>query len=346
MDKKSNSRRKFLKKLAAGTAGLGVLPNLSPLMAASPFKPLLPKSKVVLVKHAAVINANGQVQQPLIRDMLNKGMTAFTNKKTLTDAWSQFFTNEEKISLKMNALGLDDIQGTDYLQHFSGVSSAITESLSSISLEEKNILIWDRSDEELINGGFTVQREEGSLRVMGTRVARRGEPEGFNPKVFPVGEKSTRVHTFITDECSSYINIPVLKTHGIAGITGSLKNHYGSIDNPRDFHEFNATNPGIPEINAIPVIRNKQKLIIADLLLGVIDGGPRWKPDQIFAYGGILIGTDPVAVDTVMFHILNDKRIETGLEPIETAIHLELSEALGLGNNSMDNIELINIDLG
>ena len=48
MDNKSNSRRKFLKQIAAGTAGLSVLPNLSPLLAGSPIKPLLPKSKVVL----------------------------------------------------------------------------------------------------------------------------------------------------------------------------------------------------------------------------------------------------------------------------------------------------------
>ncbi|MEZ5084557.1 MAG: twin-arginine translocation signal domain-containing protein [Bacteroidales bacterium] len=197
MEKITNSRRKFLRQLAAGTAGLGVLPHISSLMASPVFENGLSKSKVVLVKHSSVINTTGQVQQGLLQEMLNKGLTTFTGKNTLTDAWSQFFTKEEKISLKMNALGLDDLQGTDFLQHFSGVSSAITKSLSSISVEEKNILIWDRSDEELANAGFTVQREEGAMRVMGTRVARRGEPEGFNPEVFPVGKVNPSIYLLL-----------------------------------------------------------------------------------------------------------------------------------------------------
>ena len=77
-------------------------------------------------------------------------------------------------------------------------------------------------------------------------------------------------------------------------MTGSIKNHFGSIDNPREFHPNNATNPGIPEINVIPVIRDKQKLIIADALLCVFDGGPRWNRDKICVNNEIIIGTDPV----------------------------------------------------
>lgn len=345
--KKHNSRRKFLKQLAAGTIGMTLADHISPTFASVPFPQGISKSKVVLIKHSNVIDAEGKVNQALIQEMIDKGITSFSGKNTLKDAWSQFFSTEDLVSLKVNTLGVSSLEGTDLLQHFTGVSDAILNGLKEINIPDKNLLIWERSDEELVNGGYPIQREEGNMRVMGTREFRKGENEGFNPELFPVGEKTTRVHSFITDLSTSYINIPVLKSHGIAGITASLKNHYGSIDNPREFHENNATNPGIPEINAIPVIRDKQKLIIADALLGVFDGGPGWNRDKIWPFGGLIFGTDPVAVDTVMFQILEEKRLKEGLEPIESkAIHLQLSEEIGLGNHNPDNYDLIEINLG
>ncbi|MCF8368815.1 MAG: DUF362 domain-containing protein [Bacteroidales bacterium] len=346
MTKESNSRRSFLKQVTAGTAGLGLLNNFSNLSASPNQNPPVVKSKVILVRHKSVIDDDGRTNPQIIQEMLDAGMKALTNKKTTTDAWSVFFNKEDKVGLKINSLGLTDLQGTGYVEHFKGMSNAIVSGLKSLEMDEKNILIWDRSDEELENAGYTIQKDVNQLRIIGTRVARRGDPEGFNPESFPVGDNTTRVHSFITDACTSYINIPVMKTHRIAGITGSLKNHYGSIDNPREFHQYNATKPGIPEINAIPVIREKQKLIIADALLGVIDGGPGWSLDKIFTFGGILLGTDPVAIDSIMLDILNKKRIEEEYDPIDTAIHLELSEAEGLGNHKMENIDLIEINLG
>lgn len=346
-DSKSESRRKFLKQLTVGSLGLTLANQIVPTFANHPFPFVGEKSKVVIIKHSKAVGPSGAINQSIIQEMINRGITEFTGKKTLTDAWSQFFTSEEIVSLKINTLGLDNLLGTEYIQHFSGISTAVINGLKAANIQEQNMFIWERSDEELVNGGYTVQREEGKMRVMGTRVQRKGANEGFNPESYPVGGLSTHVHNFITDLSSSFINIPVMKTHGIAGVSGSLKNHYGSIDNPRDFHPNNATNPGIPEINAIPVIRNKQKLIIADALLGVFDGGPRWKRETLWVNNEIIIGTDPVAVDTVMMTKLDQKREMEGFEPIEpNAIHLQLSEELGLGNHQLSYIDLQEINLG
>lgn len=343
----SSTRRKFIKQITAGAIGITLVDGIMPVFASSPFPIGGAKSKVVIVKHSQAVNPSGVINQSVIQAMIDKGITEFTGKNTLSDAWSQFFTSEEIVSLKVNTLGQDSLFGTDYMQHFKGVTTAIINGLKEISLPEQNMFIWERSDEELVNGGYTIQREEGKLRIMGTRQQRKGANEGFNPESYPVGNLSTRVHSFITDLSTSYINIPVLKTHGTAGMTGSLKNHYGSIDNPREFHPNNATNPGIPEINAIPVIRDKQKLVVADALLGVFDGGPRWNRDKIWVNNEIIIGADPVAVDTIMMKKLDEKREMEGYEPIEpNAIHLPLSEELGLGNHNFSNIEMIEINLG
>lgn len=343
----STTRRKFLKQITAGAIGISLVDGIMPAFASSPLPVSGAKSKVVIIKHTKAVDPSGVINQSIIQEMIDKGITEFTGKNTLSDAWSQFFTSEEIVSLKVNTLGQDNLLGTDFMQHFNGITTSIINGLKEINLPEQNMFIWERSDEELVNGGYTIQREEGKLRIMGTRPQRRGSNEGFNPESYPVGNLTTRVHSFITDLSTSYINIPVMKTHGIAGMTGSLKNHYGSIDNPREFHPNNATNPGIPEINAIPVIRDKQKLIIADALLGVFDGGPRWNREKLWVNNEIIIGTDPVAVDTIMMRKLDEKREMEGYEPIEpNAIHLPLSEEIGLGNHNFDNIDVNEITLG
>ena len=273
-------------------------------------------------------------------------MLKLTGEESEYSAWSSFFSTEEMISLKINTLGLENLLGTNYIQHFTALTSAITKGLSSMHIQEKNIIIWDRSDEELISAGYTIRKEAGKLKIMGTREERRGTAEGFDDHPWPVGEKSTHVHKIITQISDSYINVPVMKSHRISGVTGALKNHYGTIDNPREFHENNATNPGIPEINTIQPIRDKQKLIIADALFGVYDGGPRWNLETMWPFGALIVGTDPVAVDTIMLKIINQKRAEEGLDLLEQAIHLPISEQLGLGNHKIENINLIEINAG
>ena len=143
------------------------------------------------------------------------------------------------------------------------------------------------------------------------------------------------------------VNIPVLKDHGLAGITGSLKNHYGSIDNPREFHDNGCTGPGAPEINAIPVIRKKERLIVCDALLGVYNGGPRWRRAYVWPYGGVIVGTDPVAVDSVLLGILDEKRGSEEMERLGHRVrHVRVAEKLGLGTADPDNIQLVRKELG
>jgi len=109
-----------------------------------------------------------------------------------------------------------------------------------------------------------------------------------------VGGLTSRVSRILDEVTTSMINICVPKTHGGAVFTNALKNHYGTVDNPGRMHGNNCTNPGIPEVNAIPIIRKKQKLVVSDALLMVIEAGPRWDRRFIRPFGGILVGTDPV----------------------------------------------------
>jgi hypothetical protein len=123
--------------------------------------------------------------------------------------------------------------------------------------------------------------------------------------------------------------------------------HYGTIDNAFELHANGCSKPGIAEVNAIPLIRQKQKLVVCDALLMAIEAGPRWDRRFIRPAGGLLIGTDPVAVDAVALSLLDEKRAADGMEAIAPRVaHIALAEELGLGQGRLENIDLVKIELG
>jgi uncharacterized protein (DUF362 family) len=342
------SRRSFLKRSAIGTLGLSLAGSSIPNLINSVFaSESTLSSKVVLVRHPKVIDPSGKVQAPLLQTMLDEAMTSFTGENSTTDAWRRFFSPEDVIGLKINAIGLRNFQGSEVVSHYPAMTSAIISGCEKAGIKDSRFIIWERSENELLDLGYKIQKEAGALRVMGTKISRRESAGiGFNPKTYPVGDNSSRISRILADECTTMINIPVLKDHGVAGVTGALKNHYGSFDNPGEFHDNACTNPGIPEINLIPVIKEKQRLIIGDLLFGVYNDGPRWHREYLWPYGGIIVGTDPVAVDTVLLNLLEEKRKSENLPSVEPrARHLALCEKAGLGTADPDKIDLVKIDL-
>lgn len=342
--KKALSRRDFIKQTSLGTLAFAAAGNL-PAKILDPFKSVShTKSKVILVHHSAVVDEAGRIEQPLLQKMVDKGVIAFSGESTLADAWGKYLSADDVVGLKVNTLGIADLQGMDFAQHFSAVTDAIASGLRKVGVKEENMIVWDRSDEELIQAGFTINRDPKARRVIGNKKQRRGSDAKFNPKSYPVGKSSSRVCSILADQCTALVNIPVPKTHGSATFTGALKNHYGTIDNPREFHPNSCTNPGIPEVNTIPMIRDKQKLIVYDAMMVAIEAGPRWRRRFTKPYGGILVGTDPVAIDTIAVKILDDLRAEAGMDPVAPrALHIPLSAKLGLGTDNPSNIEVVKI---
>lgn len=340
-------RRRFLQQAALAGLGLAAGRKISPAFDRLLSKiPAGEKSRVVLVRHPAVIDATGKVEASLLREILDRAITTFTGQGTVADAWRKYFSPDDVVGLKINTLGLSNIKGTDYVRHFAAFIEAVAAGLRRAGLKDQNIVVWDRSEEEMTEAGLTIQKDPGSMRVMANKAARR-DPGDYADTAYPVGNLTSRVSRILAEVCTSLINIPVPKTHGNSVFTGSLKNHYGSIDNPREMHANACTSPGIPEVNAIPIIRKKEKLVVADALLVVPEQGPRWDPRFIRPFGGVIVGTDPVAVDAVALKILDDLREKDGLDRIAARVpHLSLAEKLGLGKSRLEEIDLVSINLG
>lgn len=339
-EKQSYQRRDFIKRTGLGLAGLMMSPAL-----AVPSK----QSTVVHVRHSGAIGEDGTINQAIVDEMFAKGLTVLSGKNTLIDSWNTFILPQDRVSVKMNAINLRGIRDTPLVAHFSGVAQSIAEGLNAAGTRKEGIIFWDRTTKEMARTGLVPQYGDAGVRVMGTTSKNERENVGYEARSENVGEKKVHVSKILTRMTDSMINVSVLKNHLAAGITGSLKNHYGTIDNPTPFHWRNCTNPGIPEINLIPAIRNKQRLCVCDALLGAYSRGPYWRRNYIFKHGGLLFSTDPVALDRVCTGILNEKRIAEGKDPIRWKPgrdQMTLSSKMGLGVSDMSSIHLKEYNLG
>jgi hypothetical protein len=117
-------------------------------------------------------------------------------------------------------------------------------------------------------------------------------------------------------EAAHMINVPIMKRHDSAGVTGALKNNFGTIASCAYFHEPAYAGPGkkgavysdcanpTVDIWLNPHVGPKTRLIVCDgILAGWNWGGDPpvgWKNFNGRSPNCLLLGTDPVAMDSVI----------------------------------------------
>ncbi len=108
------------------------------------------------------------------------------------------------------------------------------------------------------------------------------------------------------EKCTALINAPAVKVHTLTGIAAVLKNYINFADNPRDYHHEDSAKMG--EIWHLPHVEGKTRLVILDMLRPYFGPGPQINPAHRWDYKGIIVGTDPVAVEAAALSICQKKR--------------------------------------
>jgi hypothetical protein len=107
-------------------------------------------------------------------------------------------------------------------------------------------------------------------------------------------------------DCTALINVPSVKVHALTGIAVSIKNYINFTGNRTSYH-FNGSSK-LGETWLLPEVKGKTRLIVVDMLRPYFGPGPQINPLHQWDYKGILVGTDPVAIDTVCLSICQKKR--------------------------------------
>jgi hypothetical protein len=351
--KTSLSRKQFLQLSAVGTAA-GLLTGCQSGPASAPTDTAIPAtptadataaaarrkevirfypdatSRVVKTRGAGVWEGDA-LSPTVVRRMLDISITKLTGLANAREAWAALFTPDDRIAVKVNAF-----RNSLIWTHVPLVT-AVTDSLQDAGVPANQIVLYDYLTAELETAGFTVNRDGDGVRCHGT--------DSSYKEYSDVGGTAVQLSP-ILDDCTALINMPVLKSHMITGITFAMKNHFGSIQNPASLHY--PVGEKMAGLNTLPQIKDRTRLIIGDLLeanLEYSSSFPYWKAD--YKGDSILMSFDPVAHDTVGFDILTKLLTEKGVST-EGLVYmaspcLTAAAALGLGTNLPENMERVEI---
>jgi uncharacterized protein (DUF362 family) len=308
---------------AAGAVGFGALGEA--LLSSQE----TPRSRIAALHSTSLQPAVGRLVSEVVLRLLDAGVSHVTGIEAADKAWAKLFAADDVVALKVNT------SGGPLLSTSTTIVDAIVQRLADVGISRDNMVVYDRTDGMLQACGYRTNTGSG---------LKCGGVEGhWDDKVVSQGAFRGRLPV-ILGLCSAIVNVPILKDAAGAGVTISMKNHFGTISNPSQCHG-GGCDPYIADVNALPGIRTKQRLIVCDATSACFEGGPAADPRYIWQPNTLLVGADPVAIDTVGATMIDEKRVQQGFPTLEAAgrkpKQLASAAARGVGTDDLSQIELL-----
>ncbi len=175
---------------------------------------------------------------------------------------------------------------------------------------------------------------EDAAKAAGAKVIPANEESYYSPISLPQGKKlkDSKVHKALL-ECDVWINVPILKHHGGANLTISMKNLMGICWDRRIFHSIDLQQC----IADMCTLEKKAVLNIVDAYRVLKENGPRGKSEaDVVNPKALFVSQDIVAVDTAAAKFFNQIREM----PLDYVGHLAHGQNLKLGTMNIDGINV------
>jgi len=354
--KSTLSRREFVTTTSA-VAGIGALATLpgvafaadapGSLVAHAPsgFVPLSMPGKVAKATakgdFASIMQRNQMWPKPEVaKNLLERALTELTGASNLVEAMKRFVHKDDIVAIKPNG-----IAGSGMSTSFELIQPMV-EACIAAGVPANHITVY----------------EQFTSYLLSTRVGapKYDLPKGVaiavhNNKDFPM--PGVKIYEGITTKycrpfmaATAVINMSLFKDHSICGYTGALKNMtHGTINNPEAHHAHYA-NPQIAMLYAHPFMKSRVRLHIADAFRLMYDRGPLLKdPNTVVPHGAIYASTDPVALDTLGAHTVDEARkarkMRTLADSGRAAKYIQTAGELGIGIADMNQIKLKSVEI-
>jgi uncharacterized protein (DUF362 family) len=296
-------------------------------------------SRVIAARDPLALTA-AELDHDHVLAMLDRAAMSLAGISDSTEAWRKIIApdnpgrlNTTKVAIKVNALA-----GKRMSTHPT-LAMAVARKVLDAGVRDGNVLVWDRSDRELTSAGYYIN-QSGPIKVLGN------EHMGFSDRLYSHRSIGSRFTKILTDWATDLINIPVLKDHGVVGVSGGMKNLYATVHNPFKYHP-NVGDPYVADLSDVDLIRDKLRLVIADAFQAQYHGGPPYQKRWTWDENAIFVSTDPVAIDRIGWSIIESKRQENGLPTLAAEkrepVYIFSAEKLGLGIADLDKIELVDV---
>ena len=266
----------------------------------------------------AVDTTANRVNAEPVKAMLSAGICALAGVSDERDAWSQFISPTDVVGIKVNCSGAPAINSNPELV------AAIIQSLLSVGVPAEHVYIYDRFQNQMriVNFG---PRVPAGVKLAAAETSR-GSILGYDPFTYVeadfFGEEDTRSNLIrlVSKTFTKVINVPTMKEHRAAGVTGCLKNiAYGDFSNVARSHQGVKTNTYsfIGTLASVEPLRSRTVLNVMDGLRSLWQGGPFLQSHKfLFFPKQIVLGTDPVALDRLLIDMIEEKRRQEGAPSI------------------------------
>jgi uncharacterized protein (DUF362 family) len=334
----------------------------SPLAIPGPYR-----GRVAAMEHRGSY-VTGQFQAGAIQQMVQRGMMELTGAPDWQSAWRVFFQAGDVVGIKVNPVGAPNVVSSPE------VLRELVAGLNAAGVTNQNIFIYDRYRSGIYDAGMD-QWAPAGVRIAWAVDAFelvQQSIQGYDPDHYVdlaltlPGQQMSNLTArrsfaaqFLTQQVNKIINLAVLKDHGSAGVTLALKNlSHGFFNNTNRTHPnrlLNAVGGYIPAAVSTPAIRNKAVLHVLDGIRALYQGGPSaWGP-AVWEHYTLYFASDPVALDSIGWKQIDQKRLSVGLRPVGQHLtaslkrqpeHILIAGARGLGESDAARIVLRKVVLG
>jgi hypothetical protein len=280
--------------------------------------------------------------------MVSQGLQRLTGTSDQTAAWQSILPDyqaSQQIAIKVSFNNSEVCnQNTNAIDGLKEPVYALVSGLILAGIQAGDIYIYDAIralpdrfvDIRLTNLGVNY-RDNGSCAF----------PAGFtrtpeNQLLFYPSGGGFVATEYITDciiDATYLINMPIMKTHPIGGVSLGYKNHFGSIDDPGALHDWIDVVQGTAQDDYNPLVDfyrtthfgGKTVLTIADCIFSAIEfnQAPQvWSTFNNQLPHSMFFSRDPVAIDCVMHDFV---KAEVPSIPNASNRYLELAEQAGQG---------------
>jgi len=292
----------------------------------------------VVVKGKGVFRPDGDADRQKISAMLRRGLQHLAGSGDEREALSRFFSSSDRIGIKINTIGGRGISTRPEL------ALALSSLLTGPGQTDRDVVIWDRTNRELRQAGYSLSVSPGSPKIFATDTAG----VGYESELVSHRHVGSLLSTILTRRITASISLAILKDHGLAGITAGMKNYFGAIHNPNKYHDTRC-NPFVADLFDLSLIKTRHRISLIDALLVQYHRGPSFHTQWAEKCGTLIFSRDPVAADFIGWRIIERLRAGKGLPSLaeegREPLYLATAETMGLGQAAAEKIQVIEDEL-
>jgi len=312
-------RRSFLKAVALTGAAIAVKDT---------------KAMSVLTQSFSGTGASASASYDLIAVMGGEPEVMFRRAIAEMGGMGKFISKGDKVVVKPN-IGWDKTPELAANTNPKLVAEIIKQCFKAGA---KEVTVFDHTCDDwqkcYANSGI-----EAAAKAAGAKVVPADQESYYKAVSLPNAKKlkTAKIHETIVN-CDKWINVPILKNHGGAQLTMSMKNYMGIVWNRGFFHEND-----LQQCIADVCTYNKRPVLnVVDAYRMMKTSGPRGKSAaDVVLSKGLFMSQDIVAVDTAAANFFNQVR-EMQLSKVA---HLAKAQELKVGTMNLESLKIKRIKL-